>query len=129
MRSSPSLLPVGTVGRRGVARLRLGVPARLLLLSGTYSCALVDLSRSGARVSLSEPPRLGVEAVLQAAGFEAFGAVVWAANGEAGMHFDQPLGEADLLRMRDFSDAFPERNAQQMRQSVQEWVNGTTRFL
>ena len=122
-------MPIGMVGRRGVARLRLGVPAKLLLLCGTYSCRLVDLSRTGARVALTEHPRLGVEAVLQAAGFEAFGTVVWSLNGEAGMRFDRPLDEGLLLRMRDFGDAFPDRNVQQMRQSVQEWVNGSTRYL
>ena len=75
----------GAIGRRRDARLRLGVPAQLITLHGQYSASLCDLSQSGAHVRAKGDLFRGEDAVLQWLGFEAFGKLVWAANGEGGL--------------------------------------------
>lgn len=115
------------IGRRGMARLRLTMPASLVLLTGTQRCTLLDLSRSGARIVLDTPVKPGSEAVLQAPGLECFGTLVWQRDGRAGLRFDRMVSEERMVAMRDFADHQEDRTAELMRQSVQEWISGSRR--
>lgn len=112
------------VGRRKTSRLRLGIPAVLLLLDGTFRCRLIDLSCSGARIGLDQHLRIGAEAVLQCPGFEVFGMVVWSDAEQVGMHFDEELPASRLLTLRDYKDNSRERSLAELRRSVHDWVNG-----
>ena len=94
----------GMVGRRRDSRLRLNVPAQLITLSGQCSASLCDLSQSGAHFQVREALTSGEDAVLSWLGFEAFGRIVWASNGEAGMEFDELLEPGVLIKTRDQVD-------------------------
>jgi PilZ domain len=94
----------GIVGRRRDSRLRLSVPAQLITLSGQYNASLCDLSQSGAHLQSRGQLACGEDAVLSWLGFEAFGRIVWASDGEAGMEFDELLPPAILLQTRDQVD-------------------------
>ena len=119
----------GKTGRRGMSRLRLAVPATVLLLSGTYRGTLLDLSRSGARLELEAVPRIGSEVVVQAVGFEAFGTIVWLGGKQVGIRFDRLVSEERMIAMREVADDYPRRSRETMHRSVQEWVRGSSRFL
>jgi hypothetical protein len=112
-----------------MARLRLAMPATLLLLTGTYRATLLDLSRSGARIALDPPVKIGSEAVMQVPGLEAFGTVIWQDDGYAGLRFDRMVSEERMLALRNFADTCGERSDTLMRQSVHEWVSGTRRVI
>lgn len=94
----------GMIGRRRNSRLRLGVPAQLITLHGQFTASLADLSRSGAHLRTKGELFRGEELVVTWLGFEAFGTIVWTANGEAGLEFDEPLAEAILLQTRQQVD-------------------------
>lgn len=94
----------GMIGRRRNSRLRLGVPAQLITLHGQFTASLADLSQSGAHLRSRGELVRGEELVVTWLGFEAFGTVVWAVNGEAGLEFDEPLAEAILLQTRQQVD-------------------------
>lgn len=94
----------GMVGRRRDSRLRLGVPAQLITLTGQCGASLCDLSQSGAHLRANGTLVRGEDAVLSWLGFEAFGQIVWAGDGEAGMEFDELLTAAILIQTRDQVD-------------------------
>ncbi len=94
----------GIVGRRRDSRLRLSVPAQLITLSGQFNASLCDLSQSGAHLQSRGQLSCGEDAVLTWLGFEAFGRIVWAGEGEAGMEFDELLAPAVLIETRDQVD-------------------------
>jgi hypothetical protein len=94
----------GMVGRRRDSRLRLNVPAQLITLSGKVHASLCDLSQSGAHMRFHGQLSCGEDAVLSWLGFETFGRIVWASNGEAGMEFDELLDPAILIQTRDQVD-------------------------
>lgn len=129
MVANPKQSNTGTVGRRSAARLRMGIPATLLLLTGTHRGTLLDLSCTGARLLIEPILRVGADAVLQAPGFEAFGTLVWCEQGRVGMRFDRPLREDWMIAMRDYIDTFPERTRETMLRSAREWVSGSDRLL
>ena len=86
--------------RRGYARLRLGVMARLLTLEGEQWVTLVDLSQSGARVVLGDAGKVHGGGLLRWLGYEAFGDPAWQCGDELALHFDEPIDAAWLLETR-----------------------------
>ena len=93
-------LQVEHTPRRGYARLRLGVMARLLTLEGEQWVTLVDLSQSGARVVLGAPDKVSGGGLLRWLGYEAFGDPAWQFGDELALHFDEPIDAAWLLETR-----------------------------
>ncbi|MFB0610828.1 PilZ domain-containing protein [Aurantiacibacter poecillastricola] len=89
-------------GKRRESRLRLKVPAQLIILHGRPRVHLVDLSRSGARVYLGGQSELraGEEGVITWLDYEAFGEVKWSRNGFAGFEFDVLLDPGIVLGTR-----------------------------
>jgi len=93
------------IGRREHSRLRVRLPARLTTLDGTSSAVLTDLSFGGAKILTGCALRPGQQAVLNWAGFEAFGTVSWVHDGMCGLHFDEFLAGKVLIATRDLDDA------------------------
>jgi len=77
--------------RRDSERTRTECPAQLHLTSGSRFGSLWDLSESGARVQVKNPPRPGTEALLKWQSHEALCRVVWAHDDMCGVVFFRPL--------------------------------------
>lgn len=122
-RSAPSR------GRRSNARLRLGIPARLILISGNCECLLKDISARGARICLAELPRRGSSALLRIGQFEVFSEVKWVRDGHCGLLLADPLSDENLLELRGIANSYPDydRAAQVCR--THDWVMGNNRLL
>ena len=82
--------------RRGAARSRIDCPVRLHLMVGVRAGSLWDLSETGARIQLDQPPKVGAEALLKWQTYEAFCRVVWVTDDMCGIAFDRPLSSAML---------------------------------
>lgn len=96
-------------GRRTASRVRLYVPAEVILLSGLKACWLEDISQYGARVTLTTPlPRPGAGIVLQVDSLDVFGTVVWAEGQRVGLVFDEVVPFPQVVMIRQFGDAYAE---------------------
>lgn len=82
--------------RRSADRSRVSCPAQLHLTSGIRVGALWDLSTTGARIQMTEPPRPGAEALLRWQDYEAFCRVIWVAEDMCGLAFHRPLAPGML---------------------------------
>lgn len=115
-------------GRRGAARLRLGIPARLETLGGFESCDLVDLSCSGARVAFT--PALGRllatgdGAILRIARLEAFGEVVRCDPSAIAFAFEDDLAHEEVLAVRRHAERLAGDSTRAIRQEARNWVMG-----
>lgn len=116
--------PASRIGRRGNSRLRLHVPALLVLVDGRARCLLDDISRTGARLAIARPVIVGEDAVLRCGAIECFGRIVWAEADACGLEFDEPLDKATLLGMREVGDHIAEAEIEQRRRMAREWVAG-----
>ena len=116
------------IGRRGAARLRLSLPARLQTMTDTRRCILLDLSQTGAKIGLEEPLRGGASAILELHGIDQFGTIVRQSKGGNGgingLEFEAPLTRSDVLAVRQFAETFEEREMQALRSEVRAWVMG-----
>lgn len=116
-------------GRRSRSRLRVRLPARLVTRSETLSVVLNDLSLNGAQITVPIPLRVGCEAVIEWARFEAFGEVVWTGGGRCGLAFFDPITQADLLATRELNEtAGLPQEKELVRQTARQWVEGTARL-
>ena len=85
--------------RRNARRISLSLPVEAELGGGRKVVQLVELSRTGARIVLADAP-VGAGVVIRRAGIESAGAIVWADDGQAGIHFREALGERDFIQLR-----------------------------
>ncbi len=120
--------PAVPLGRRGAPRLRLSIPARLVTLTDTRRCILVNLSRTGARIGLPEPLHKRAEVILAVAGIDQFGWVVGCEmghkGGSNGIKFEKPLTDDHVLAMRDYSASFQDHEKRALLQEARDWVGG-----
>lgn len=116
-------------GRRSYARLRLGIPARLILISGNCECLLKDISARGARISLAELPRCGSSALLRIGQFEVFSEVKWVRNGHCGLLLADPLSDENLRELRGIADSYPDYDRAAQARRTHDWVMGNNRLL
>ena len=116
------------VGRRQAARLRLSIPARLVTLSDTRRCAVLDLSRTGAQIGLPKPLEKGQGLFLQLAGLDELAEVVRTAvgpnGGTNGIAFEVPLTEEQVIEIRRFAESTESDENYALRREVRAWVSG-----
>jgi PilZ domain len=112
-----------STGRRRHSRLRVCLTARLITLGGTLPITLLNLSFTGARISLGTASvQRGASAVLTWSGFEAFCKVAWVQGGHCGLDFDEPLRPDMLIATRDLADVTPGVDANRV--AARDWAVG-----
>lgn len=86
-------------GNRHYNRLRLGVPASLVLPHGAQACLIDDISCTGARLRIDRPLAARQSAELVFHELRLFAAVRWVRGNECGLEFDHPLDAEDMQGM------------------------------
>lgn len=116
--------PLDKVGRRSAPRLRLSIPAKLVTVTQTVSCVLLDVSRSGAQVSLPDPLAPEDSCVLRFAACEVFAFVSRRGTGLNGLHFEEPLDDEAVLATRRFAESYEADERAALMASARAWVTG-----
>ena len=84
---------VGLAERRAFDRVRVDCPARLETAGSYRSVHLCDLSLSGARLLLNDPPAEGTTALLRWQTHESLCTIVWASDVACGVAFHSLLAQ------------------------------------
>lgn len=116
--------PVENIGRRGAPRLRLSLPAHIIMTSHTKRCILLDVSRTGAQISLESPIAINEAGFLRFGDFEAFVFVVRTSIGLNGLEFEVPVEDSDILAIRHFAEGFEMEECRKWRAEARKWVSG-----
>lgn len=124
-----TLKPFGyRTGRRSAPRLRLSIPARIVTLTDSRRCVLIDLSRTGARIGLAVPLEVDAGVVLQVGTVDQFGIVtrkkVGFQGGSNGIEFEDELNDNAILEMRRYSENLEEEERRAIRREARKWVSG-----
>jgi len=102
--ASKAMLNLATDGgrdmRRRWARAPMILAARLITVTHEYRVRIRDLSAGGARVQGEELPEVGIDVLLKRGEFETFGTVAWIHDGQAGIEFEDPLGDAEVAELQ-----------------------------
>lgn len=83
--------------RRGSIRNRVLMVAKLATPAREIDVRIRDVSASGARIEGADLPRAGSDVILKRGGFEGFGRVIWVDGNAAGIQFDEPFDETELM--------------------------------
>lgn len=109
------------IGRRDHQRLRLRLPAEMIVLAGTQPVLLLDLSQSGARLAIRSAPRFK-QGYLRWLEFETFGETVWVEGNMFGLRFDEELAADILLRTRALAPDEWQRQSDEQSDEVLEYA-------
>lgn len=82
------------VDRRAAPRTRVSTNARLRTSLAHYHGELWDLSTTGARFVVDNPPKEGIAALLEWDGRDVPCRVIWSGEGMSGLQFEKPIARA-----------------------------------
>ncbi|MEP2180769.1 MAG: PilZ domain-containing protein, partial [Marinomonas sp.] len=91
--------PLIHLDRRATLREPLALAAQLDCVGGVKICTLQDISKTGARLDLPNPPWPGECAALKAGDIDVFGIIVWRSHAACGLRFDHEIREGRLIEM------------------------------
>ena len=83
--------------RRQSIRSRVLMVAKLATPARDIDVRIRDISSGGARIEGVDLPRPGSDVILERGGFQGFARVIWSHGNAAGIQFDEPLDEAELM--------------------------------
>lgn len=126
MASAPAPAAGNSPHRRESARLRVCIPGQLILLDGTFDCALDDISQGGARVICDAPLAQDDSGVLQCQRLDVFFDVAWAERQAFGLKFAEPVSLGTIRSIRWFNDQYRDQYERELREMVRDWVAGRT---
>ena len=91
----------GPAGRRRAERERLNLSVSFYSIEQSRVALLADISKTGCRLQGMGLPGVDQDVLLNVAGIELFGRIVWKGDTDRGVKFDQPISEAELVRLRE----------------------------
>lgn len=83
-------------GHRTFNRVRLGVPAALILTHERQPCVLENVSATGACIRCAQPVAKGATAVLSFHQLRIYASVTWSREGLCGLRFEKQLDMEDM---------------------------------
>jgi PilZ domain len=118
----------GPGGRRHDAREPVLLAAALMALGSSRTVYLVDVSKTGCQLRISEPLLVGQEVWLKIQPADIFGTVVWVKDEHCGIAFDVPFADEDvaLLQTRGKVILIP-RLTPEEQMAAAEWSAGLAR--
>ena len=87
-------------GRRVVPRNEAHLIAMLSNSTEHYQAAVLDISRTGARLAADTLPPVGRELLFRAENVRAVAEVVWSDGAVCALEFDTPLAAAEVQHLR-----------------------------
>lgn len=85
--------------RRDAPRVPVELPAKV---EGDFFCCagtLLNISRSGAMLVTTHPPRAGRDVMLVCRNVKAIARIVWVRGRELGLSFDGQIGDENISRL------------------------------
>ena len=118
----------GPGGRRQAPRESILLPAAMMSLSSSRTVYLLNVSRTGAQLEISEPLLVGQEVWLKIPPTDIFGTVVWVEEEHCGIVFDAPLADDDvaLVQARGKVILVPRLTSEEQI-AAEEWRAGLAR--
>ena len=92
---------------RASRRLKVFQPATLDGPTGSARIHLLDVSASGARGHMADPPSEGERVVLECEGVSLQAVVRWRDGNRFGLSFDEPLTDVQLVHVARAGSARP----------------------
>ena len=83
--------------RRVSARIAIACPVEIRLPSGSRQAALVDMSKTGAKIRLADPPIAGAFVLLRWQDQECFATVNWLAGDICGLAFHRSISDEAII--------------------------------
>ena len=117
----------GVGGRRRASRGSVLLPASVQTIGTYQTIELINISATGAKLRGSALPDEGKVILLRAGPFDLFGEIVWRRRDLCGIHFDEPLVDGDLDRIRRDGKVASIGMSPAEKEAAEDWVTGKAR--
>lgn len=118
----------GGGGRRADEREQVGIPALLVSLTQRHPAILMEISTTGARVRVADPPKKGSEVFLVVEQLNIYGRIVWRSGEVCGLNFAHETNTYDVeLVRRKASSPDQSRMTPQQKGGTADWRSGLAR--
>jgi hypothetical protein len=87
-------------GRREAPRSDIRLSVSLFAVNCSHPVTLLDVSRTGARMSMPERMYRGQQVWLKSPNMQLFGFVCWVRGDSCGIRFDEPLRDWELSQIQ-----------------------------
>lgn len=115
-------------GRRSAMRSSLLLPGMVLGVASSKSAVVVDVSRTGARLRVSDLPPDGKDLILRMGKVERLAQVKWKRGDICGVEFDEPLTSLEFFKLEQLNNVpAPSNLDASERLAFAEWQIGLMR--
>lgn len=90
----------GPGGRRAVPREPVLLNGALMTVGTSTTVTMLDVSQTGARIRIKEPPFLRQNVWLKINPADIFGTIIWIDGDECGLLFDTPLTDDEVAGLQ-----------------------------
>lgn len=87
------------IERRRAIRVTVEIPVGFKTVSGTRACHMANISDSGAKLELADPPAEGVSGWLILTDVEIYCRVIWSGDNACGVEFERSVGGSTLKQI------------------------------
>ena len=113
---------------RSAERASVALPAYLETVGARKQVALIDVSRTGARLEGEVPHTKGTVVALRAGPIDAMATIAWSDRGACGVTFDEPISDAEVHFLAGESRAAATAGfSLDQTQAANDWQNGLVR--
>lgn len=104
-----------------MARMAIALDAGIIVPSGQIACTVENISRSGCRLYIDNPPAVGATRLVRIERIEALGSIIWVRGQQVGFKFDACLKPQEVERVRWIVDHAHEHRNKTLAQATAIW--------
>lgn len=118
----------GPGGRRRTGREPVQLPASVTTMQTSLSVVMINVSRTGAKLRLAEPIRVGEDVWIKVPPIDCLAAVVWSGPELCGIRFDERLSEVEVAHLqRESHWTMVTQLTPEEKLAAEDWASGLAR--
>ena len=110
---------------RAAPRMPLSLPGEFIAVQCTQRCIITNFSRTGARVALAEPLKVGSQGYLRCGPLDHFMVVRRMDKGSNALEFIDPITDRFVFGIRKLQEQFADHEQAELLETVRRWASGS----
>ncbi|MEP3421746.1 MAG: PilZ domain-containing protein [Erythrobacter sp.] len=111
-------------GRRAAPRMELSLPGQFMSTQGNHKCIVTNLSRSGLRMAIVDPIKVGQGGYLRCGPIDHFMIVTRQERGFNALEFEIPVSDVFVFGIRQFQEQLGDMEREELAATAQMWAEG-----
>ncbi len=110
--------------RRAAPRMDLSLPGEFMSTQGVHKCIVTNLSRTGLRMVIEEPLKVGADGYLRCGPIDHFMTVIRQDRGFNALEFEIPVSNVFVFGIRHFQEQLEDVERDELEARARSWAAG-----